>query len=299
MTKLAQCFFPYLYTGKKRRCRTTVPRKPICVTRKYPRRLDEETGMTGKVPSGSDMGWGSVASWRLCIVVTVVLLLGGASYRLAMARLRPLMTARIELPVPLAEFPKDIGRWHGEEKPLSPEVERIAGNDDYLNRLYVNSATGERANLYVAYSARPRNMLGHRPRTCYVGAGWIYDGTDETEVALVDGGDLACLVHRFHLPPPESARVVVLNYYILNGVLTKDASSFTGVGWRLPNIAGNPAWYVAQVQISSSSEAAVRRLAAVTARRLFDFLPDKNGKVREAEMRARTQAGEHSTAAQK
>ncbi|MCD6405986.1 MAG: EpsI family protein [Planctomycetes bacterium] len=255
--------------------------------------------MTGKVPSGSGAGWGSVASWRVCAVVTVVLLLGGASYRLAMARLRPLMTARIELPVPLAEFPEKIGRWQGKERPLSAAVERIAGNDDYLNRLYINSAAGERANLYVAYSARPRNMLGHRPRTCYVGAGWVHDRTDETEVALVDGGDLACLVHRFHLPPPKSGQVVVLNYYILNGVTTNDASSFTGVGWRLPNISGNPAWYVAQVQISSSSEAAVRRLAAATARRIFDFLPDSDGKVREVEARAKMQAGEHSTAAQK
>ena len=219
---------------------------------------------------------------RACAIGAIVLLAAGASYRFAMGYLRPLMTRRIELPVALSNLSSTLAGWAGEDCPLSPEVQRIAGNDDYVNRLYTNDATGEAANLYIAYSARPRTMVGHRPQVCYVGAGWIHDSSEPGQFELGDGRKVEWLIHRFHQPGAQGSDVAVLNYYVLNGVVTNQEEQFAGVGWRLPNIAGDPAWYVAQVQISSRSEATVRRLAALTAPSILDLLPDCEGRVRAA-----------------
>jgi len=219
------------------------------------------------------------AAWLAWGAVVVALIAGGISYRLVTEKIVRLSTKRIILPVPLGRIPKEIGDWTGTDEPLSPEVERIAGNDDYINRLYVRSISGEAANLYIAYSGRPRTMVGHRPQVCYVNAGWLLDWTQRTELALEGGGRLPCLLHRFELPPPKTGEVYVLNYYILNGVTTNDEDSFAGVSWRLPNINGNPAWYVTQVQMSSRSEAALRDLAGATVGTILEFLPDREGKV--------------------
>jgi hypothetical protein len=123
-------------------------------------------------------------------------------------------------------------------------------------------------------------MLGHQPQVCYTGSGWIHDETKPDELRLADGEVVPCLLHRFH---QEARRVVVLNYYVLNGVPTNQEERFAGVGWRLPNLAGDPAWYVAQVQVSGESETAVRSLATATARQVLDHLPDPQGKVAAAE----------------
>jgi hypothetical protein len=77
--------------------------------------------------------------------------------------------------------------------------------------------------------------------------------------------------------------IVVLNFYVLNGRLTRDERGFSGVGWRRPNIDGDPARYVAQVQISSVLENSVRTVAKNLTDRILDFLPDENGRVRAAE----------------
>jgi len=76
---------------------------------------------------------------------------------------------------------------------------------------------------------------------------------------------------------------VVLNFYIVNGQLTSDESVFSGVGWRTPNIGGDPARYVAQVQISSVLENSIRTAAKEIADVILDFLADKDGKVKAAE----------------
>jgi EpsI family protein len=193
------------------------------------------------------------------------------------------MTRRIELPVPLARFPASLGEWRGRDEPLSEEVQQIAGNDDFLNRIYSNAATGETAGLYVAYSARPRTMIGHRPQVCYTGAGWVHDSTGESIITTAAGASIECLVHAFHKAELSGASIVVVNYYVLNGVVTNREKEFAGVGWRMPNIAGDPAWYVAQVQISARSEASAKKLAAETAPLILDYLPDADGKVRAAE----------------
>jgi len=75
-----------------------------------------------------------------------------------------------------------------------------------------------------------------------------------------------------------------LNFYILNGQITTDESDFSGPFGRRPNIAGDPARYVAQVQISSVLENSIRTAAKDMTDLILNFLPDRNGRVR-AEVR--------------
>jgi hypothetical protein len=187
------------------------------------------------------------------------------------------------LPHPLSTFPTKIGDWSGKESPIPYNIQKVAANDDFLSRLYTKELTKEWANVYIAYSARPRTMLGHKPEVCYVGSGWILDSTESSKVVSASGTTIPCLVHRFHKPAPDSIKVVVMNFYILNGQITSDESSFSGLGWSTPNIAGNPARYVAQVQISSTVENSTRVAAKDMTDLILEFLPDGNGKVKTTE----------------
>jgi hypothetical protein len=75
-------------------------------------------------------------------------------------------------------------------------------------------------------------------------------------------------------------QTVVLNFYILNGQLTAEENDFSGPLGRRPNFAGDPARYVAQVQISSEVENSVQMMAKDVVDLILDYLPDQNGKVR-------------------
>jgi hypothetical protein len=210
----------------------------------------------------------------------VLMILSGAAYRVLASRLKLVVETPIELPVLLSSFPVQIGGWVGKDVPIPPNIQRVAGNDDFLNRLYINESANQWANIYIAYSARPRTMLGHKPEVCYVGGGWIHDSTELSEVISDSGRRIPYRIHHFHMPAPSYEERVVLNFYILNGQITNDESDFSSVGWRTPNIAGNAARYVAQVQISSVLENSIRAAAKDMTELILDFFPDKNGEVK-------------------
>ncbi len=65
----------------------------------------------------------------------------------------------------------------------------------------------------------------------------------------------------------------MLNFYVLNGQITLNERDFSGFWGRRPNLSGDPARYVAQVQISSTLEHSARSAAAEMADTLLAFLP--------------------------
>jgi hypothetical protein len=217
------------------------------------------------------------AAWILAVLVLVIT---GVGYQLVASKMNVFLTASVKLAVPLSEFPFIIGRWTGEDVPISETVLRIAANDDYLSRLYVDNVTNQPAKVYVAYSARPRTMLGHRPQVCYPANGWIHDRTEKARLVSRSGREISCLMHNFHKRESGSDvtdGIIVLNFYIVNGMITDDESVFYGIGWRTPNIAGDPAFYVTQVQISSNSENTVRSLAMDLTDLILAYFPDESG----------------------
>lgn len=73
---------------------------------------------------------------------------------------------------PLAEFPTLLGRWSGENVPLSARIVKAVGLDDYLNRIY-HDGSGAPVTLYISYySSQRTGQTIHSPKNCLPGAGW-------------------------------------------------------------------------------------------------------------------------------
>ena len=69
----------------------------------------------------------------------------------------------------------------------------------------------------------------------------------------------------------------MLSFYVLNGQITLSEDKFSGPWGRRPNLAGDWARYVAQVQISSMFEASARTAAAALVDTVLTFLLDQKG----------------------
>ena len=226
---------------------------------------------------------GGIPIW-LAVTVAVLLLVGaGAAYRVAAARLQGDSVGPVRLPLPLKDFPEQVADWTGRDLEIAATTKAYMEKnfaDDYLSRRYVNAAQGLWADLYVVYCASsPAGILGHKPQRCYPGNGWIHDHTEASRFTSNAGRPIDCLIHRFHRPAPFYQEIVVLNYYVLNGQITLSEDEFSGPLGRRPNLSGDPARYVAQVQVSSILEHSARTAAAQMADLILAFLPDENGHV--------------------
>ncbi|MCF7981081.1 MAG: EpsI family protein [Pseudomonadales bacterium] len=210
------------------------------------------------------------------LLAMVLLIAAGTAYRQAAAHFSAISDLPINLKTPLKEFPVRVGNWTGTDVPISETILKVANNDDYLMRKYQNSVTGQSVNLYIAFSARPSTMRGHRPEVCYPGSGWVHDTSTKQEIPLVSGRSLSCLVHRFHKPYPGSGNVVVLNYYILDGHFTTNEDAFDGLKFRMVNYSGKAHKYVTQVQISSSMTNSVISAASEFGDLISKLFPDTN-----------------------
>jgi hypothetical protein len=229
-------------------------------------------------------GTSKLTTWFVWCLAVILLVLSGVVYRVLASRLQLIANTSVSLPVPLSVFPSQIGNWTGTELTIPTTTrEYMERNfaDDFLSRRYINSQTKAWADVYVVYcSSRPGGIIGHQPRVCYPGFGWIHDSTEQSQFISQIGRQITCLIHRFHKPHPSYDQIVVLNFYILNGQITTDEDKFSGPFGRRPNISGSPARYVAQVQISSTLENSILRAAEDMTDLILNFLPDRNGRVR-------------------
>ena len=223
----------------------------------------------------------------LRLLAVALLLVSGIIYRSLAAWRQDIVDGPIKLPVPMEEFPQKVGNWSGVDVSIPDNVvEYMEENfaDDFFSRRYVNTATRQWINIYVVYcTTQPGGILGHRPGVCYPGGGWIHDRTESSQVITSSDREIPCLLHRFHKPAPHNIETVVLNFYVLNGKTTADGNDFSGFLGRRINLAGDPARYVAQVQISSVLEDSVREAAQDFTDLIMDYLPDEQGIVKAAE----------------
>ncbi len=207
------------------------------------------------------------------VLCAAALVASGLVYRHYADKWNRLLAVPVKLPRPLAEFPMQVGDWQGKDVEMSEATKKIAGNDDYISRQYVNSRTGQAVYVYVAFSGRPRNMRGHRPQVCYKGAGWDNTESRPVEFKLADGRRMEAMMHRFARIVPNKQTVSVLNYYVVNGQVMLTEKAFTGLGFRTPNLKGDLARYVAQVQISAEQEAGILAGARDLCGPLFTLFP--------------------------
>lgn len=216
----------------------------------------------------------------LCGAVAV-LIAGGIAYRSVHRRWRGTGDRPISLPVPLSKLPYEIAGWVGKDVQIPQTTQQYMRQhfaDDYISRRYAKDNGLMVADLYTVYcTSRPAGILGHRPGVCYPANGWIHDQTDNLELVTSSGRRITCLLQRFHRSVPDYQQITVLSFYVVNGQITTHEQAFSGMLDRAPNIAGDPARYVAQVQISSLLESSVRRAASELVDAILEILPDRYG----------------------
>ncbi len=227
---------------------------------------------------------GKAPVWSIWIIAIILLISSGIAYR-ALASL--IVKTAINLPLPLKTLPIVIGDWAGMELSIPTTTrEYMETNfaDDYISRRYINSRSQTYADIYIVYCAsRPGGMLGHQPRVCYPGNGWIHESTEKSHFQSLQGREIPCLIHRFYKPAPAYDEIVILNFYLVNGQLATNQRGFSGILGRRYNLSRNPSRYVAQVQISSLLENSVRNAASDMAELILELLPDENSTVRAIE----------------
>lgn len=182
------------------------------------------------------------------IAASFLMLVFGLTYRVLAARLEaPLNTTPIS-PAVLARLSLEIDDWTGQDVPLDEATVRATDTDAHLNRRYSRRNGLESLSLYVASGIKARDLMPHRPEVCYTGAGWTLVGRRRTELPLSDGTKLPCNILQFSRGALNTQKIVVLDYYIVDGQYCADVSLLRSKAWR----GSGTVRYVAQVQIATS-----------------------------------------------
>ena len=117
---------------------------------------------------------------------------------------------------PLAEFPKDVDRWHMvQEGVIDEETMRVLRADDYLTRDYASNSERVPINLYVAFFRTQRTgQTPHSPKNCLPGSGWVPSSSSIVDVAVPGRGSIQANQYIVSRGP---ARDVVLYWYQSHG----------------------------------------------------------------------------------
>lgn len=159
---------------------------------------------------------------------------------------------RVPLASPLATFPADVGGWRGVDAgDLDPEVARVLGADDYLNRIYYGNDSRDVVGLYIAYYASQRQGDAiHSPLNCLPGNGWTP------------------ILHMRRRVDVGAAQIPV-NHYVVERAGTRNLVIywFQGRGRVVASEYANKAYLLADaLRLGRTNEALVRIVTPIGAR---------------------------------
>ena len=172
----------------------------------------------------------------------------GIGYRVLAARLSGPVDTVLLSPEQLARLPLQLGDWAGEESPLDEDVVEATDTDAHVSRRYTRRNPPASVWLYIAYGVNARDLMPHRPEVCYTGSGWTLIDRRSNELVLADGVKLPCNVMQFSRGTLNKEKVVVLDYYIVDGEYCHDVSLLRSKAWR----GSGTVDHVAQVQVVAS-----------------------------------------------
>jgi len=182
------------------------------------------------------------------LVASFVILTFGIGYRVLAARLAAPVNAVSIDPAAFEQFPLQIGSWTGQDVPIDEAIVRATDTEAHINRRYSRQNASEYVGLYVAYGVRARELMPHRPEVCYPGAGWTLVDKRSMELSLGDGIQLPCRILEFSRGTLNITKVLVLNYYIIDGQYCGDVSLLRSKAWR----GSGTVRYAVEVQIVAS-----------------------------------------------
>ena len=182
---------------------------------------------------------------RAALAASSLLFVFGLTYRLVAARVdSPVYSTPIS-PDTLARFPLRIGAWIGEEVPMDEAVIRATGTDAHLNRRYTRQGGLEAVTFYIASGVKARDLMPHRPEVCYTGAGWTFAERQAVALPLSNSRTLPCNIMQFSRGALNTQKVVVLDYYLVDGQYCADVSLLRWKAWR----GSGTVRYVAQIEV--------------------------------------------------
>ena len=179
------------------------------------------------------------------VIASFLMLVFGLGYHVLAARLRaPVNTTPIS-PDALEGLPLQIGDWTGQDVPLDEDIVRQTDTDAHINRQYSRHGGLESISLYIASGVKARDLAPHRPEVCYTGASWTLIDRDSIELPMDNGAKLPCNILQFSRGALSTEKVIVLDYYIVDGQYCGDLSLLRWKAWR----GSGTIQYVAQIQI--------------------------------------------------
>ncbi len=231
--------------------------------------------------SGKHVQTNSHSSYRRPVALAaaaaaLMMFIFGLGYRVLFVRLAAQANAASVASAALEQVPLQIGAWTGQDVPLDEAIVRATDTDAHLNRRYSRRNGLESVALYIAGGVRARDLMPHRPEVCYTGAGWTLVNRRVVELPLNGATKLPCNVLQFSRGTLRTGKVMVLNYYIVDGQYCHDVSLLRSKAWRGSGTVG----YVAQVQIVAS--VAANLAGDSTERAVADFAGESASSIAEA-----------------
>jgi EpsI family protein len=193
------------------------------------------------------------------VIASTLMLVFGLTYRVVAARLEGPVDSTPISPDALARFPMQVGDWTGEDVPMDEEIVRATDTDAHLNRRYTHHGGLEAVSFYIASGVKARDLMPHRPEVCYTGSGWTLTDRRSVELPLSGTTKLPCNVMQFSRGALNTQKVVVLDYYLVDGQYCADVSLLRSKAWR----GSGTVRYVAQVQVVTPVTEALNATAAV------------------------------------
>jgi EpsI family protein len=182
------------------------------------------------------------------VAASILTLVFDLAYHTLVARFEVSVPSNPVVPQMIQRLPMHIGNWTGQDIPLDEAIVRMTGTDGHISRRYSLYSGAENVGLYIAYGVTARALAPHRPEVCYVSAGWTLMDRRSAELPLENGGKLPCSIFRFSMGGLNAKRIVVLDYFIVDGQHCGDVSLLQSRAWRGSDTVN----YVVQVQISST-----------------------------------------------
>ncbi len=183
------------------------------------------------------------------VVAGFLMFISSAAYRVLAARLEAPVNTPSLSSAALERLPLQFDSWNGKDVPLDEAIVQATDTEAHINRIYSRGNSSEYISLYIAYGVRARDLAPHRPEVCYTGAGWALIDKRFMGLPLGDGMELPCMALQFSRGALETKKIVLLNYYIVDGQYCRDVSLLRSKAWR----GSGTVRYVAQVQIAAST----------------------------------------------
>jgi EpsI family protein len=173
---------------------------------------------------------------------------------------------------PLASLPMRVDRWEGREgAPFAPNIVKVLGADEYLNRVYL-APKEPFVSLYVGfYQSQRQGDTMHSPLNCLPGAGWQPVRQDRATLAVTDsdGTPRAVTVNQIVIQKGLD-RQMVLYWYQGHGKVI--ASEYTSKVYLVYDAMRLNRTDAAMVRVISPIEGAGAADDAAAAARLTEFV---------------------------